>query len=136
MGIQTLTPILAVQDVRAASAFYKDVLGFEPDEHIEMEGTPRYGCSTRGDLTIMFHYRDGIELRTRDAPYRDFDTALYFYVDDLEAMHADLKAKGHDVADFEVTAYHMKEFELHDPDGHRLTFGQETSEPPMQSSCD
>jgi hypothetical protein len=29
-----------------------------------------------------------------------------------------------------VTFYRMKEFSLLDPGGHRLTFGQDTDEPP------
>ena len=39
------------------------------------------------------------------------------------------RAKGHEVSDLAVRFYGMKEFELLDPDGHVLVFGQETDEP-------
>jgi hypothetical protein len=44
-------PVMAVKDVKATAAFYKEVLGF--DINIIWE-TPGYGCVSRGGITIEF----------------------------------------------------------------------------------
>ena len=49
---------------------------------------------------------------------------LYFYTDDVSAMRHYLKAKGYKVGQMLKTAY-MEEFDLVDPDGQRLTIGQQ-----------
>jgi uncharacterized glyoxalase superfamily protein PhnB len=54
----------------------------------------------------------------------------YSYPEDVAALHAEIKHKGFQVSDLRVTFYGMKEFELRDPDGHILWFGQETDERP------
>lgn len=54
----------------------------------------------------------------------------YFYPDDVIALHAAWKDDHLAVTDLRVTAYGMKEFELRDPDGYWLWFGQESSDPP------
>ena len=51
-------------------------------------------------------------------------------MDDVVGLHRDLAGRGVDVGPLCVTVYHMKEFSCLDPDGHMLTFGQETDEPP------
>jgi uncharacterized glyoxalase superfamily protein PhnB len=50
------------------------------------------------------------------------------------ALHAEAKGKAFQVSDLRVTFYGMKEFEVRDPDGHILWFGQETDEPPTPES--
>jgi hypothetical protein len=45
-------------------------------------------------------------------------------------LHAEAKRKEFQVSDVRVTFYGMKEFEVRDPDGHILWFGQGTDEPP------
>jgi hypothetical protein len=45
-------------------------------------------------------------------------------------LHAEAKRKECQVSDLRVTLYGMKEFEVRDPDGHILWFGQETNESP------
>jgi uncharacterized glyoxalase superfamily protein PhnB len=54
----------------------------------------------------------------------------YFYPEDVAALHASLVEAGREVTDLVVRFYGMKEFELTDPDGHVLVFGQETDESP------
>ncbi len=54
----------------------------------------------------------------------------YFYPDDVVALHGALGRKGIAVGDLCVTFYQMKESSCLDPDGHMLTFGQPTEEPP------
>jgi uncharacterized glyoxalase superfamily protein PhnB len=48
-------------------------------------------------------------------------------------LHAEAKRKEFQVSDLRVTFYGMKEFEVRDPDGHILWFGQGTDEPPTST---
>jgi hypothetical protein len=41
-------------------------------------------------------------------------------------LHAEAKRKEFQMSDLRMTFYGMKEFEVRDPDGHILWFGQET----------
>jgi len=55
---------------------------------------------------------------------------LYFYPQDIVALHASVRAKGYDASDLVVRFYGMKEFETVDPSGHVLVFGEETDDAP------
>jgi hypothetical protein len=55
---------------------------------------------------------------------------FYFNSNNLVALHQEFKSRGVAVTDLRVTVYQMKEFEVRDPDGYWLWFGQETDEPP------
>lgn len=68
-----------------------------------------------------------------DAPARQA-ASFYFYPDDVVALHQQLTARGHPAGKLRVTFYHMKEFELIDPDGYQLIFGQDTGEAPSECS--
>jgi predicted lactoylglutathione lyase len=120
--------MLAVTDLRRTMAFYER-LGFR------VAGTfgdpePRWCEVVRDDVAIMFNSppRECIE---RDVPARARDYQIYYInLSDVAGAHAAWKAAGLPVTDLRVTTYRMKEFELRDPDGHWLWFGQQTDEPP------
>ena len=48
----------------------------------------------------------------------------YFYPEDVNGLHAEIKGKGYQVTDLRDTFYEMREFDLRDPDGNLLCFGQ------------
>ncbi len=56
------------------------------------------------------------------------DNYFYFYLDDVVALWESIKAQGYAVSDLRVAFYGMKEFDMSDPSGHVLWFGQETDE--------
>ena len=60
---------------------------------------------------------------------KDFQV-YYFYPDGVSALHDEWKRKDLPVSDLRVATYCMKEFELRDPDGYWLWFGQSATEPP------
>jgi uncharacterized glyoxalase superfamily protein PhnB len=128
MRLKQLTPMLSVADLKRTMAFYCDELGFrcngtfgDPDPvwcHLEWDGA-----------RLMFNQPPAAEMA--ELPRRAKDCQIvYFYPDDVAALHTAWKANGLPVTDLRVTVYAMKEFELRDPDGYWLWFGQETSEPP------
>lgn len=126
-----LRPMLAVADLRRTMSFYTEKLGFRITGTFGEPGGPPVWCEVHRDgVEIMFNAppRERIE---RDVPAKSKDYQVYYScVDDVVALHEEFKSRGVDVTDLRVTIYQMKEFEVRDPDGYWLWFGQETDEPP------
>jgi uncharacterized glyoxalase superfamily protein PhnB len=102
----------------AAKRFYSDALGFtqrnswRPDE-------------TKEDPCFMAFERDGVWLQVTS--YKGtLGTCVYVYVDDVNALHAELEGKGIPHLDpVQDQAWGMREFAVTDPDNNTLRFGQE-----------
>jgi catechol 2,3-dioxygenase-like lactoylglutathione lyase family enzyme len=127
MHLERLTPMLSVADLRRTIDFYCNELGFRctgtfgsPD--------PMWCHLQRDRVDLMFNQPPAAEMAELPRRAKDFQV-YYFYPDDVAALHAAWKSKGLPVTDLRVTVYGMKEFELRDPDGYWLWFGQSSSEP-------
>jgi hypothetical protein len=83
----------------------------------------------RDNVRLMFNQPPAEEMKELPLRAKDFQV-YYFYPDNLVLLHAAWTAKRLPVTELRVTVYGMKEFELRDPDGHWLWFGQDTDEPP------
>lgn len=97
------------QDSDRARAFYRDVLGMRPDEHAEYEQWAGKTC-----FGVWEPERNGmpfIPQKGNPIPLR---------ADDVEAMRAELEAKGVEflMPTFDTGVCHMAIFE--DPDGNQL----------------
>jgi catechol 2,3-dioxygenase-like lactoylglutathione lyase family enzyme len=124
--IDGFAPLIQVFDMPRSVAFYRDVLGFE----VVTTSPPR----GRDDFDWGLLRRDGIELMLNTAYEMDErptapdpgrvaahrDTALFFGCPDVEAAHADLRAKGLDLAPPKIAPYGMKQLYLADPDGYEI----------------
>lgn len=124
-----IVPMLATGNMDETIGFYKDALGFEQGDKFESGGTV-WWCEMRlGDTKIMLTQHE----TKVDGPgaYEAFgQTALAFYVDDVEGLYESLLAKGLEPSAMRVTFYGMKEFDLRDPTGYTLLIGQPTDESP------
>jgi uncharacterized glyoxalase superfamily protein PhnB len=133
MRIKRMTPMLNVADIERSLRFYQEIADFNlrsPREAVEQW---RWGHIQSGDCELMLSEAGGPapQLSPTDGPEEDgWPVIYYFYPEDVVALHAELHEKGFAVSDLRVTFYGMKEFELRDPDGHLLWFGQETKEAP------
>jgi predicted enzyme related to lactoylglutathione lyase len=108
MIIHPVARTLAVADVARSVAFYRDVLGFDerPSEVV---------C---GPAQIEF---------TTGEPRR---SVVFCQSDDVEALHAAVAARGGNPTALEnVNGIKMRVFEVRDPDGHALWFGQSFDRP-------
>ncbi len=106
-----IMPETPMDDVSAGVAYYRDVLGFSVN-HRQSE----IAVMDRDDIRILLIART------------DRHTGIgscYVYVSDADALHAELSAKGADVSGPPVSRpWGLREFEVHDLEGNRLTFGQ------------
>jgi len=109
--------VLAVPDIAATARWWVDVMGFEvwmePDGWIFLR---------RGAFSLMLgECPDAI-------PPRDLGDHQYFaYVvmDDVDAYHAEVSARGLEVAPPQDKPWGMREMPVQTPDGNRIMFGQD-----------
>lgn len=120
---------LAVADAGRSIAFYRDILGFEV--------SPVQGDHGFAAVAEVVSGPARIQLSTADAAFDSTDdrrprgaAILFFETDDVAAMHAAVVARGGMPSPLEkVNWIKYRMFEIRDPDGHTLWFGQSFQEP-------
>jgi catechol 2,3-dioxygenase-like lactoylglutathione lyase family enzyme len=127
-SLSNLRPMLAVTDLPRTVRFYVEKLGFQC---CGLFGNPPVWADLERDGVGMMFNTPPRECVERDVPLKSKDyQVFYFNSDNLVALHQEFKSRGVEVSDLRVTVYRMKEFEVRDPDGYWLWFGQDTDEPP------
>lgn len=110
--------VLNCSDIEQSLNFYEQALQFVVLNKRIGEFGLEWVHLRSGEVVLMLE-----RASARDQMVSNSLNRLYFYSDDVAATHHYLRAKGYDVSPIIETAY-MKEFDLHDPDGQRLTLGQ------------
>lgn len=115
-------PVLQVCDLSASVEFYNR-LGFATGG---IWGEPStFAILQRGDVSIALQL-----LRAKKMPVNTH-WAAYIYVEDAEAVHKEFQDAGIDIArPPEETYYGCLDFDVADPDGHLLAFGQDLEPQP------
>jgi predicted enzyme related to lactoylglutathione lyase len=120
MTLTSAIPVLRVADFARARAFWTQKLGFMVTE--EGGDPPRFGIFERDSQRVFLDAWHG------PVPEGAADWRLYFHTDDIDATASAIIATGQALnKPVELTAYCMREFEIIDPDGNRLCFGQTAS---------
>ena len=114
---------VGVSDSARSSAFYRDILGFEIREE---SGRIEAVC---GPARLQFGEQDYAPGHVGER--RPLGSAmLFFNTSDVSAMHEAIRARGGAPSEIEkVNWIKMRMFEIRDPDGHTLWFGQSYDEP-------
>jgi len=109
--------VLDVSDVAASVGFY-GTLGFA--SHGIWADPPQFAIVQRGNVTFA------LALKGRDKPLPlNRYWAAYVYVSDVEAMHRECQFAGIPVTEIRHPEdYGCDDFDILDPDGHRIAFGQ------------
>ena len=117
-------PVLLVRDVVAAAEHYRDKLGFSFER---FWGDPPCFCMPHRDRHIVMLSQATDPKRV--VPHHTVAPSLwniYFWVDDVEAVYAELKDRGATIDyDLCVQPYGCKEFGVQDLDGYDIAFGQD-----------
>ena len=108
-----VTATLRADDVSALAAWYRDALGFK----IQMLwGEPATYCRVR---------RDGAELAIGQLGPRFGPASVYAIVTGVDALYAEFRRGEVQVSRGpEDAPYRMRDFEVTDPEGNRITFGE------------
>ena len=119
-----LVPLLICRDVPAALRFYTDVLGFEVRDSDDSIGNSGFASVGNGAATVMLASPSYVP----PAPKVDgkhSQSAYYFYVSDVDALRDAVVAAGWPATECVDRFYGLREFEVVDPEGHVLLFGED-----------
>ena len=114
------TPVLKSGDYPRSRAYYTETLGYTV---VEEGGTPaRFGIFERGKSVLFIDAWHGAPTPVPGA------WAAYVHVTGIDALAADYAAASANVTrPVENTTYGMREFEVTDPDGNVICFGEDAS---------
>ena len=113
---EAITPRLPVSDVQRALAFYLDQLGFT------------LGWKWGSPLTHANACRDSIAVDLIASVAGRSGTAMaYVQVRGVDAYFAELKSRNVELSAIGDRPYGMRDFEVVDPFGNRLAFGEPTT---------
>lgn len=116
--------VVQVRDVVASEAFYSSKLGFASSG---FWGEPPCFCIVGRDSVTLFLDQ---ARETGALPVNQY-WAAYVYVDDVDALHEELRDKQVEIVrEPEDTFYGCREMDVRDPDGHLIGFGQDLEPPP------
>lgn len=108
--------VFPVDSVPDTIAWYKENLGFKID--FTWEDPATYAVISRDEIKIHFTKKeDNFEASKAH-------TALYIFVFDVDKVFEEFKAKGLVTGDLLNADYGMRDFDITDLNGFRLTFGQ------------
>ena len=116
-------PYFPVTDVERSMNFYDKVLGFRCEYSA---GVPlQFAICSRDGLAIMLRRVEATAVIVPNEKQGGTWDA-FFWVNDADALHSELSAKGADIAYGPLIqeSYRMREFAVRDSDGHVLGFGQ------------
>ena len=116
MSFHRAMPILNVRDIAESLRFYEK-LGFE--SHGFWGDPPGFCIIQRGDVTLALDRKDA-----QDMPVNQW-WACYIYVGDAEALMTEFNEHGVETTEMHRPPhYGCIDFDVIDPDGHRIAFGQ------------
>lgn len=118
MKLNSIRPMLWVDDVQATIAYYKNVLQFTHTHFVE---SVQWGYVIKDDVEIMFATISRLAPGTK----MTFSGSLYLNTEDVNAWWELLKDKAEVFYPIEDFNYNMREFAIKDCNGYILQFGQE-----------
>jgi catechol 2,3-dioxygenase-like lactoylglutathione lyase family enzyme len=110
--------VLAVPDLDKSAAYFRDVLGFR----VLWESATDWRLVERDSVRVMLGHCPN------DLPPSDLGSHNWFgylEVDDIDALHAEITARGATCSEPANRPYGMREVVVTTVDGHRIVFGQE-----------
>ena len=119
-------PVLFVRDIYAATAHYRDAMGFSFDEIFG--DPPSFAILRRDNMYVMLkQIEDHKYIVPRSTVYAGL-WDMYFWVDDVDALYKEFVERGAKI-DYGLCdqPYGCREFGTQDIDGHDIGFGQVVS---------
>ena len=119
-----LVPLLMCADVQASIRFYTDILGFEVTGRDDDVGATGFAAMANGRGRVMLASGSYVPQAAKvDGRYPQAN--YYFYVKDAEALRRAVVGRGGEATECVKRFYGLLEFEVVDPDGHVLLFGED-----------
>lgn len=114
--------IFPVKDIKASSSYYSEQLGFQ----IMFEwGHPTDYVVLKRDDAVSIH----LSKRLDNQKSSDEHVTLYIFTHDVDALHKEFEHKEVNISTpIGNREYGMRDFDVKDPDGHIISFGQGIAE--------
>jgi uncharacterized glyoxalase superfamily protein PhnB len=119
-------PVFSCQQIEATLAFYQQALQFVILNQRFSGESLQWVHLKSGDVAIMLERSPGDSAEGSNAT----GSRLYLHVDNAAELHHYLIARQFQPSDLSATDYRALEFDIHDPDGHRITIGQSNADQP------
>jgi predicted enzyme related to lactoylglutathione lyase len=121
-----IAPYFLVDDVVATANYYRDTLGFEYER---FWGDPPAFCMVRrrGIVIMLSQHTPAGLMRPNSKAVPDGEAwDAYVWVDDADALYAELKATGATIARAICDQpYGCRDFDVEDCNGYRICFGHD-----------
>jgi len=109
--------VLTVSDVGRSLQFFLDRLGFL--EHFRMGDPISYAIAERDAVSVQL-------MPASRSPESLGRSTIYVFALDIDELHDELRGRGCEIEVAPVDLFYgMREMSVRDPDGNRITFGQE-----------
>jgi uncharacterized glyoxalase superfamily protein PhnB len=116
-ALQAAAPVFVVEDVKRSVDYYRKALGFRVEF---THGEPAAYAGIERD-NVAVHLQ-----AARDSKRKSGQSAMYVFVEDVDALHGELRSRGAKIANEPKDyPYGMRDFDVHDLDGNALCFGME-----------
>ena len=138
MKVNTLTPNLAVADIRQTVQFYCENLGFELvmavpetqngiDQQLHDDKVYVYAMLNKDNASLMFQRIDTLkeDISLFDKDSIGASVSLYMQGKGIDEFYKELKNKNIQISEMRLTWYGIKEFYIKDNNGYILGFAEE-----------
>lgn len=121
-----VTPNLIVRDIAASTRFYCDVLGFTVKQTVPGTAPFVFVWLERDGVTVFLNDPAAVakDIPEYAAPAFGGTATLFIAVDGVDALHAAVAPHAPVVMSLRTQFYGMREFAIHDPDRHLITFAE------------
>lgn len=128
LQLTAICPQFIVPDVVPAAEYYRDVLGFKILGYFL--DPPVFAMVARDAAEIHFGKADIAAPASPNVTRRKISTDAYIWVNDLDALHAELKSRGAKIIEGPtMRVYNCYELVVEDPNGFRLCFSMDYQHP-------
>jgi uncharacterized glyoxalase superfamily protein PhnB len=121
--VRKLTPVLVVDRVEPAAAFWRERLGFEQQFEVPHGDAVGFVSLAQGDVEIMYQSRASVADDLPALAAGPHQTVLFIEVDDLDAVERAM-AGVEIVSPRRTTFYGMHEIAVREPGGNVVVFAQ------------
>lgn len=118
MKFEGLIPVIQCQHIEQTLAFYQQALRYITINKTVTEAGLQWAHIKSDNTVLMLQLNTNMQKQVSNI-------ILYYYTDDVLAQHQFMAAKGINVSPLEDTAYRVRQFFIEDPEGNKITIGQD-----------
>lgn len=135
VAFKGVVPNLVVRDVARSTRFYCDVLGFHVKQTVPDSAPHVFVWLERGEVTVFLNDPGAVakDVPAMAAPAFGGTATLFVTVEGVDALHAQVAPHAPVAMSLRTQFYGMREFAVHDPDGHLITFAERVGAPAEDS---